>query len=301
MPIYLPPISRRQFLAGALAAGASLPLRSFGEEAARREATDPARYLFMADVHLGAHFRDEKHGVRPAVQFSHAIDQILAMKDRPSRVIAAGDYAISLGNHGDYKMLRELTSRLSKAGMSCRFAMGNHDTRKPFLDEFAAARELLDPNARGLGKYVYVMETSRANWFFLDSLHEKDRNTGQLGEAQLHWLAKALDARPDKPALIVGHHNPSLKSDVRDTAAFYEVILPRKQVKAYIFGHTHCWNLNRHEGIHLVNIPTIAAWKDDDQPRGFLTADLHDNGMKLTLHTLGHREGKEFGVTWRKT
>jgi hypothetical protein len=50
-----------------------------------------------------------------------------------------------------------------------------------------------------------------------------------------------------------------------------------------------------------VNIPTIAAWKDDDQPRGFLTADLHDNGMKLTLHTLGHREGKEFGVTWRKT
>ncbi len=251
MPIYLPSISRRRFLAGALAAGVSLPLRSFGEEAERPESTRSSRDLFMSDVHVGAHHKDEKHGVKPAVEFSHAINHILGLNDRPKRAIVAGDYAISWGNHADYKTFRELTSRLSKAGMNCHFAIGNHDSRKPFLDEFPDARELIGPHAKTLGKYVYIMETSLANWFFLDSLHEKKRELGQLGESQLSWLAKSLDTRRDKPALIVGHHNPSLKSDLRDTAAFYDVITPRKQVKAYIYGHTHRWQLDKHEGIHL--------------------------------------------------
>jgi 3',5'-cyclic AMP phosphodiesterase CpdA len=300
MPIYLPPISRRRFLAGALAAGASLPRWTLAEEAESREDARASRYLLMSDVHMGAHFKQEKHGVRPAEEFSRAIEQILALRDRPERVIAAGDYAIGWGNHGDYKMFHELIARLREAGMSCRFAMGNHDERKPFFDEVPGVKNLIDPHAQSLGKYVYVMETPRANWFFLDSLHEKDRNLGTLGEPQLNWLAKALDARPDKPALIVGHHNPSLSSELRDTAAFYAVITPRKQVKAYIFGHTHRWSLNQHEGIHLVNVPTISAWKEDDQPRGFLTAELHGKGMNLTLFTLGHKEGKRHELTWRE-
>jgi 3',5'-cyclic-AMP phosphodiesterase len=300
MPIYLPPISRRQFLAGALAAGTALPLRSFGKEEEKPKSTKSSRYLLMADAHIGPHFESEKHHVRPAVQFSHAIDQILAMKDRPTRVIAAGDYAISRGNHGNCKMFHKLILRLSEAGMACRFAMGNHDSRRPFLEAFPHAKELIDPHAETLGKYVYVMETSQANWFFLDSLHEQDIHQGTLGKPQLEWLANALDARPSKPALIVGHHNPMLKSPLRDTAAFYDVIMPRKQVKAYIFGHTHCWKLANHEGLHLVNVPTVSAWKDSDQPRGYLTADLHGNGMTLTLHTIGRAEGKEHEVAWRK-
>ena len=300
MPTYLPRISRRQFLAGALATGVSLPRWSFGEEVERAEAGRSSRYLFMSDVHMGPHYEAEKHGVRPAVEFSHAVAQILAMKDRPERAILAGDYAIGWGNHDDYKMFHKFISRLSEAGMSCRFAMGNHDNRAPFLEQFPRAKELLDPHAGTLGKYVHVMETSGANWFFLDSLHEKDRNLGVIGEAQLKWLANALDARPDRPAIVVGHHNPSSGSELRDTAAFYEVIAPRRQVKAYVFGHTHCWGLDKHQGIHLVNIPTVSAWKDHDQPRGFLTAELHETGMTLTLFALGHKEGKEHELTWRK-
>lgn len=300
MPIYLPPISRRQFLAGALAAGASLPLRSLAGESERSESLHASRYLLMSDIHMGSHFRQEKHHVRPAVEFSRAVDHILGLRERPQRVIAAGDYAIMYGNDGDYKLFRELISHLSKAEMSCHFAMGNHDRRKAFLDEFSSARELTDRHAKSFDKYVYVMETSLANWFFLDSLHESDINEGKLGEAQLHWLAKSLDARQDKPALIVGHHNPSLKNPQRDTEAFYDVIMPRKQVKAYIFGHTHCWNLSEHAGVHMVNVPTVSAWKEDDQPRGFLTADLHENGMKLALHTVDHHAPEHFDVTWRR-
>jgi 3',5'-cyclic-AMP phosphodiesterase len=300
MPIYVPPISRRQFLAGVLAAGASLPHWSFGDELDSSGSTRSPRYLFISDVHVGAHMKDEKHHVQPAIEYSRAIDQILALKERPRHIIAAGDYAISRGNPDNCKMFHKLTSRLSEAGMDCHFALGNHDSRKTFLDEFPGAKELIDPNARALGKLVYVLETPRANWFFLDSLHAHDINLGVLGEAQLNWLAAALDARRDKPALIVGHHDPLPHSDKRDTAAFYAVITRRRQVKAYIFGHTHAWGLAAHDGIHLVNIPTTAAWPKGEQSRGFLTATLHEHGMALKLHTLGHKKGEEHELTWRK-
>jgi 3',5'-cyclic-AMP phosphodiesterase len=300
MPIYLPPISRRQFLAGALAAGTALTHWPFGAEAEAGEGTLSSRYLLISDVHVGTHLRDKKHDVRPGVEFSDAIKQILGMSDRPKTVIAAGDYAMSHGNQGNCKMFYELMSRFSEAGLGCYFALGNHDSRRSFLDEFPRAKELIDPHGKALGRYVHVMETPLANWFFVDSLHENDRNLGVLGEPQLHWLAHALDARPDKPALVVGHHNPSLKSHLRDTAAFYDVITPRKQVKAYVYGHTHEWNLDKHEGIHLVNVPTVSAWKDDNQPRGFVAAELHRRGMALALHTLGHHEGKQYDLAWRK-
>lgn len=300
MPIYLPPISRRKFLAGALAAGASLPGWAFGKEVEEHEEAESSRYLLFSDVHLGPHHQDEKHGVKPAVEFTRAVDHMLDLKNLPRRAVVTGDYAISWGNLGDYKMLRELTSRLSRAGVSCRFALGNHDTRKAFLEEFTDAREMIDSHAKELGKLVYVWETPHVNWFFLDMLHENDREMGIVGESQLGWLARSLDARRNKPALVVGHHNPVLDSKIRDTAAFYDVIVPRRQVKAYVYGHTHRWHLGEHEGIHLVNVPTVSAWKEADQPRGFLTADLHNHGMKVALHAVGSRDVKEHELAWRE-
>jgi 3',5'-cyclic AMP phosphodiesterase CpdA len=78
------------------------------------------------------------------------------------------------------------------------------------------------------------VETPHANWFLLDSLDQTNTKTGLglLGEAQLAWLAKALDARPDKPALLLAHHNPNpaalLKnSRLANTEAFFKVIMPR--------------------------------------------------------------------------
>jgi len=42
-------------------------------------------------------------------------------------------------------------------------------------------------------------------------------------------------------------------------------------------------------------VPDVAG----DRPRGFLTAELRRNGMKVTLFTIGYKEGKEHELTWR--
>jgi hypothetical protein len=43
-----------------------------------------------------------------------------------------------------------------------------------------------------------------------------------------------------------------------------------------------------------------AAWKDDDQPRGFLTADLHTSGMTVTLHAVGQKDRTDHELAWRE-
>jgi len=83
MQIHLPPLSRRQFLAGALAAGTSLSLRSLGR-AAEGSPPESFRYLFLSDIHIGPHYPFREARVRPAVEFARAIEHILALKDMPS-------------------------------------------------------------------------------------------------------------------------------------------------------------------------------------------------------------------------
>jgi 3',5'-cyclic-AMP phosphodiesterase len=36
------------------------------------------------------------------------------------------------------------------------------------------------------------------------------------------------------------------------------VLVPRRQVKAYVHGHTYRWGLEEHEGIHIVNTRAVA-------------------------------------------
>ena len=81
--------------------------------------------------------------------------------------------------------------------------LGNHDQRENFWAAFPEAK----PALPAADRHAAVVETPLANWFLLDSLYKTNVTPGLLGAAQLQWLAKALDAHADKPALLVAHHN----------------------------------------------------------------------------------------------
>ena len=45
---------------------------------------------------------------------------------------------------------------------------------------------------------------------------------------QLEWLGKALDARADKPAVVLAHHNPDRLVNIHgltDTAKLFDVLV----------------------------------------------------------------------------
>src|SRR5690606_25576581 len=94
---------------------------------------------------------------------------------------------------------------LSEAGLPLHLTMGNHDDRAPLYQALAAQRPS-DPPVDS--KHVSVIESPHANWFLLDSLYQVNVVTGELGAEQLAWIEKELDARQDKPAIVMAHHNP---------------------------------------------------------------------------------------------
>src|SRR5207344_2395819 len=117
--------------------------------------------------------------------------------------------------------------------MPVHLALGNHDNRERFWEVLQAEKSALKPVA---DRQVALLKTPRANWFILDSLETTLSTPGHLGEEQLAWLQKALDANAEKPALVLIHHNPGISGNMglKDTVALFEVIRPRAQVKAYI-------------------------------------------------------------------
>ena len=307
MPISLPPISRRRFLAGSLAAGAT----AFLPDAlcAAEQPADPHRWILLADTHIAENREQVRRGVKPAQGFGQARREILALPARPAGLIVAGDCVYLEGKPGDYRVLAEEVKPLRQSGLPLHLVLGNHDNRDNF---FAAFADALPKPAGGppvakppvADKHVALLETPHANWFLLDSLLKTNHTPGELGKAQLDWLGRSLDARADKPALVLAHHDPDsgLGSGLLDTKALLAVLAPRKQVKAYVFGHTHRWQLSRHDGIHLINLPATAWVFAAGEPRGWVDATLAADGINLELRCLDAKHpkhGDKAALKWR--
>ena len=108
MPIYLPPISRRSFLAGSLAAGAGVLLGHDALAAERK--TNPHRWVLISDMHIGTHREDTRSGTKPAETFVNTVGQVLDLDPRPAGIIITGDLAFLQGLPGNGKKADLLSS-----------------------------------------------------------------------------------------------------------------------------------------------------------------------------------------------
>lgn len=300
MPIHLPPISRRQFLLRSLAAGAGLALGPALQAATKR--TDPDFWALLSDVHLAADPKQLGRGINMTDHFTTVARELIALPKRPAGVFISGDCAFNSGEKGDYAQLTSLLGPLRGEQMPIHLALGNHDHRERFWEvleqEKAAKRPLAD-------RQVALLRTPRANWLVLDSLEKTLSTPGLLGQEQLDWLANALDENRKKPALVMIHHNPGLTGNIglKDTTALLEIIRPRKQVKAYIFGHTHKWRIWQDDsGIHLINLPPVAYVFQEGDPAGWVHARLEGKGLRLELRCVDatHKDhGQVVKLDWR--
>lgn len=246
---------------------------------------DTDSWALLSDTHLWAKRDEVVHEIKMAEHFERVSGEVRALARKPAGLFINGDCAYLSGESEDYELLAQLLAPLSQHGLPIHMAMGNHDHRERFwtaLNQTGTARPLA-------ARQVSVVESPRVNWFMLDSLDETNKSPGFLGSEQLDWLSKALDAHADKPAFVFTHHHPDPgkpeTGGLRDTDALYDVLVPRKHVKAYFFGHTHHWEIKQHEGLHLINLPAVAYVFNKTDPTGWVHCRLNDAGLSLELHS----------------
>lgn len=300
MPITLHPVSRRRFLKGSLAA--SVGLLAAPNLFADEVITDPHRLALLSDVHIAADPAAHERGV---VMFDHlkqAVAEVVKLDPRPAAAFINGDCAYHTGQVEDYQTLLPLLQPLRDRGLPLHLEMGNHDDRDHLWSTIPHSEAHVEPLAH---RQVMILEYPRANFFLLDSLDKTNKTPGVLGKEQIDWLAGALDQRADKPALVMVHHQPDEKpkpSGLTDTKALLDTLLPRRQVKALFYGHTHNWAVTKREDLHCINLPAVAYVFIPGQPSGWVDAHLQDNGISLELRCLNPshpKHGQKIDLTWR--
>ena len=74
----------------------------------------------------------------------------------------------------------------------------------------------------------------------------------------------------------------------------FGILRPRKHVKAWIFGHTHQWNVSQDEsGIHLINLPPCAYLFTPGHPNGWVHATLKPDGITTRTPLMSIRRTKD--------
>ena len=302
MPIILPPITRRQFIQGSLALGGSALLNARALAGiAGREAVklDPNRVALLADTHIsgdpnqvypgtkwpGSPVREGEHeSVNMAGCLATAAKSVLALNPRPAHLIVNGDCALSNGKAAEYKEFLRLVEPIRAAGITVHVTIGNHDNREtlwkllPFLKQ------------EQMGVQAGVIELPHANLILLDS-----GKRGILGDQQLDWLAKELDERADKPALIFGHFNPYPNRGVRpirgmrDGPSLLKLLAERTHARGYFYGHTHEWQYDRRDHLHLINQPAVSYYFGKGHAHGWVDMKLTETSADLALHCINRK------------
>ena len=301
MPFHLHAISRREFLLRSAAAGVGLltipAVRASGSKA------DPDRWALLSDTHIAADSAATRLEVNMAAHLRAAVAEVLALFTPPQGMLINGDCAFDQGLAPDYANFADLLQPVAAAELPTHLTLGNHDNREVFWDALKDARPAAPPLA---SRQVSIVESPRANWIMLDSLDVTRQTPGRLGDDQRAWLAGALDARAEKPALVMVHHNPMFdaakKTGLLDTAELLAILQPRRHVKALFFGHTHTWRQTELDGLHLINLPAVAYPFDPAEATGWVDCHLQADGASLELraHDLHHpAHGKVTELRWR--
>ncbi len=306
MPVTLPQLTRREFLKRAALAGVGLGFVELAPPKCQAglfgKSRDKHTFAFFSDTHIAADATLRHSDVNMADNLAACVRELAAWPVKPAAVIVNGDLAFQSGRPGDYATFGKWIEPV-RALAPMHLSLGNHDERENFWQAFP--HDVMKQSS-SLHRQATVFASDRANWFLLDSLEVTDTAPGEVGSAQFDWLARELDLRPDKPALIVCHHNlqaPGGTTGLKDSAAFEELFARRRQVKAFLFGHTHNWHVEQHpSGVQLVNLPPTGYVFKAGRPSGWVRATLTRDGAEFELRSLNpqhpeHAQVKQ--VQWR--
>ncbi len=271
----------------------------------------------FSDTHIVADVAMNARGINMADHLRQSLNEALsAHRELPfSGLMVNGDCAYLEGKSADYATFASLLEPVSAKGIAIHVTLGNHDHRehlKSGLDSYLGAESVAAKSGAIERAVIAEKLSSRVtgrfcDWYLLDSLEETNQTPGKIGNDQLKWLDEQLKRSPDRPALVMVHHNPQPPglgkvTGLLDTEPLLSLLLERKQVKALFFGHTHVAKTIELGGLHLVNLPACAYRFSEVQPTGWTAAVIDQTGCTLTLFDTEKRHSlheKPIRLEWR--
>ena len=295
-------LSRRDFLRGAAIAGIGAFAGSGCKERAGSHGNGAGWHAWLSDIHVAADPNATLRDENMAENLRKVVREVLDADDPPRGFFVNGDLAFRDGQREDYRTVLNLFKPLRDSRVPIHLTLGNHDdrtrVREAFLDD--AGKEA----SAVVDKLVGEVNEPKVRYLLLDSLQKPNVTPGRLGREQIAWTAKALDEDRTSSTIVFVHHNlnATWTSALLDTAELLDVLQPRRQVKAVVFGHTHVWNHRIVNGLHMVNLPAVGYRFMPKQPLAWCVFRPRDDGGELELRCVGgdrRRDGEKVDLRWR--
>ncbi len=260
----------------------------------RREDDEGVLVAQITDLHLGFDPGNQDEVNRR--RLDRTLSRLAAMKPRPDLLLVTGDIADNGDDEQSYLRFREAIADLPFPVWP---AMGNHDSRQPFLALFP---DLPAPD----GFIQYAIEEFAVRILVLDTL-QIGRHGGGFCEIRAAWLSARLAEAPERPTLLVLHHPPlatGLSWMTENPRAAWvrrlrAIVAANPNIVAMVSGHLHRPIVTRWAGTTLAVCPATAPQvaldlepMDAERPDGrpMIVADepwfaLHYwNGNELVSH-----------------
>ena len=233
--------------------------------------------VFVTDIHVGGL---PENSPNPKRRLEGFVDEVLAMRPRPKRVVSLGDLAYLRGLPEDYAASKPALKRLEAAGIELVFCMGNHDRRSAFNEAWPGHFA----HSPVPGKFVRVVSLGTADLVVLDGLQgADDRPRTENGPVPgiLHadvwdWCRKELP-RLKRPFFVCSHFPigdlklpaKKKKPDAKPTTLGMWLIAHAPMCKGYIHGHDHRWrpewtkaNYATAKTLRTLCLPSNGLWGD---------------------------------------
>lgn len=194
---------------------------------------EQVRLLHITDQHLFSDSNGQLLGINTAASFQAVINEIQHSNFEYELILATGDL-VQDHNREAYHRFAQMVKPLEKPLF---WLEGNHDTQ-PQMGQALSIYQQIQPHKHILaGKYWQII--------LLDT-HLEHLPKGELSVQQLDFLARTLQAYPERYTLIALHHNilPTQSAwldqhSLNNVDELAEVLFPFKQVKALLHGHIH--------------------------------------------------------------
>ena len=199
--------------------------------------TQPFLLAQISDLHITAAGRLSYRVVDTVGMARACVRHVLSLKQRPDAVAITGDLTDS-GRPEEYAMLRELIAPLE---MPVYLIPGNHDERNAMRAAFPDHTYL----SQSRDVVQYSIEAHVLRIVALDTVIPGEGG-GELAEASIAWLDRALAQSPGRPTVVLMHHPPFTTHighmdayGLRNPEALAAVIRHHPQVERILCGHVH--------------------------------------------------------------